>query len=239
MLKSLFLLLGIIFLVFFITICPYIPKNIYCFLDIGTYRAPSYFIEVNSLQTYGQTFVSNFNNLFKISIFVPPKNLNSDVFFYLKETPKDKDSLFNLKLSPKDFHPPHYDFYAVPADAEVHPSGFHVHIPFPLIENSKGKIFYFYLECPSCPVGKGLKIGIWKKPYYEALTKGTAFLNHQEIKGFLAFRTFNTWTSPYSILWKEIQDRLLQDTTFLFMYSSILIVILISYLWLQWTWRKS
>lgn len=219
----------IILTFFFWMIREKIPNNIFCFLDIGTYHIPPSFIEVNSTCTYGQSFVSNFDNLFLLSIFIPRQNLNSDreLFFHLKENKDDRKDLLTLKWKFKDIRFRKNDFYAIPPDREITDKGFHFHFQFPPISNAKNKEFYFYFASPDSKPGEGIKLGLWDSiDYYEGLRKGEAFRNSQPLKGFLAFRTYNTWSQDKGRLINKIKTNLLRDKPFLIFYCTLLSLIL-------------
>jgi hypothetical protein len=221
----------IILIVFGMLIKEKVPNNIFSFLDIGTYRIPPKSIEVNSSNVIGQSFVSNFNNLFMMSIFIPTWDLNRDgqLHFHLKNNKNDTRDLVTLKWKFNEIRFAEKNFYVVPPDRESTERGFHFHFQFAPIPNSKGKEFYFYFDSPDTKPGEGIKVGIWDNiDYYEALTKGQAFVNNKPVKSFLAFRTYNTWVSNISDLVKEIKDRLFQDKQFLIFYCGLSFVILTS-----------
>lgn len=207
------------------------PNNIFCFLDIGTYRIPTGSIEVNSSNVYGQSFISNFDNLFMMSIFIPTQKLDRDgeLYFRLRRGNDNDKDLVVLKWDYNQIRFAEKNFYVIPPDRESVKEGFHFHFHFPPIRNSKNKEFYFYFESPDAKAGEGIKLGLWDNIiYYEALTKGQMYVNNKPIKGFLAFRTYNTWIGNFSDLIKEIKDRLFQDKQFLIFYSGFLLVILTS-----------
>lgn len=215
----------IILTIFFWMIRAKIPNNIFCFLDIGTYHIPPSFIEVNSTCTYGQSFVSNFNNLFMLSIFIPRQNLNSDreLYFHLKRNRNDEDDLVTLKWKFKDIRFRKNNFYIIPPDRETTDKGFHFHFQFPPISNAKNKEFYFYFASADAKAGEGIKLGLWDDiDYYEGLRKGEAFRNSQPLKGFLAFRTYNTWSQDKGSLINEIKTNLFQDKPFFIFYGTLL-----------------
>lgn len=222
-------LLIISLIIFSVLIKDKIPKNIFSFLDIGTYRIPPASVEVNSSNIYGQSFVSNFDNLFVVSIFIPKQDLKREgqLYFHLKNDKDDPKDLVTLKWKFDQIHFLENNFYVVPPDRESTEEGFHFHFQFPPIKHSKAEEFYFYFESPDAKEGEGIKLGIWdNRQYYEALTKGTLFINHRPIKGFLAFRTYDTWAGNTSVLINEIKARLLKDRPFLVFYCASLLMIL-------------
>lgn len=205
-----------------------VPNNIFCFLDIGTYHIPPQSIEINSSNTCGQSFVSNFDNLFMMSIFIPKQSLNGngELYFHLKKNKNDVKDLVTLKWKFNQIHFMEKNFYVVPPDRESGEDGFHFHFKFPSIKNSKNEEFYFYFESPDTNDGEGIKLGVWdNRNYYEALTKGTMFINHKPVKGFLAFRTYNTWIGSLPLLINEIKARLLNDKPFFIFYCACLFMI--------------
>lgn len=227
LLTSIFLM--IILIVFETLIKARVPNNIFCFLDIGTYRIPTGTVEVNSSYVYGQSFVSNFDDLFMMSIFIPTQNLDRDgqLYFHLKNNKDGNKDLVTLKWKLDQIHFAKNNFYVIPPDRESTEGGFHFHFQFPPIVDSKNREFYFYFESPNAKVGEGIKLGIWDNiDYYEALTQGKIFINNKPVKGFLAFRTYNTWRGSISDLLNETKDRLNKDIQFLMFYFSSLFIIL-------------
>lgn len=205
-----------------------IPNNIFCFLDIGTYRIPPKTAEVNSSNICGQSFVSNFDGLFMISVFIPTQNLNSDkeLYFHLKNNKDDKKDLVTLKWKFNELHFKENNFYLVPPDQESSEKGFHFHFQFQPIKDSKNKEFYGYFEATKAELGEGIKLGVWDNiRYYEALTKGSMFINHKPAKGYLAFRTYNTWEGSAKDIFNEICARFSGDVPFTFFYGCLIFVI--------------
>lgn len=207
-----------------------VPDNIFCLLDIGTYRIPPKSVEVNSSNIYGQSFISNFDNLFMMSIFIPRQDLNREgtLYFHLRRGMDDKD-LVTLEWKFSQIRFAQNNFYVIPPDRESTDKGFHFHFQFPPIGNSKKEGFYFYFDSPGANVAEGIKIGVWDDiEHYEALTEGQMFINNKPEKGFLAFRTYDTWKGGGVDLIKKIADRLDKDRQFFIFYCASLFVILIS-----------
>jgi len=224
------------FTVFFWRIRARIPDNIFSFLDIGTYRVPPSFVEINSANAYYQSFVSNFDNLFIVSIFIPSQNLNSDkeLIFSLKSSMDKSQDLVTLKWKFKDIHFKKNNFYIIPPDREETKEGFHFHFEFPPIKNSKNKEFYLYFESPDSKAGEGMRLGFWDNiDSYEGLAKGSLFRDNKPIRGFLAFRTYNTWQGNMKDAIKGIKGRLLLDKSFLIFYMVILLLVIVALLWVS------
>lgn len=228
--KGIIILIVVIMLavaIFFIkAVIVRIPANIFCFLDIGTHRIPQEYIEVNESQVVGQSFIPNFSNLFKISVFLVNENVlpEGKLYFHLREKNAKKDLYFK-ELNLSEIRLQRNDFYIVPPEPHTK-NGFHYHIRLPIINDSYLKDYYFYFESPGVPPGKGIKLGIWKTRYYEALRGGRAFINQQPADCFLAFRTFNTWQGKPSDVFRQIKARLSQDRKFSVFYFSSLAAIL-------------
>lgn len=205
------------------------PDTLFCFLDIGTHHNPPEMIEVHASQTIGQSFVSHFDHLYRMSVFIPNQNLNRNqtLYFHLKnkQSPDTRD-LVTLTWKFHEIHPPKNDFYAVPIDAEIVKEGFHFSFQFPPIHDSKNKEYYVTFEAPNTPPKEGIQIGVWTKwhhsKYYEALTQGTLYKNHLSIEGALAFRTFHTFQGSLSQVVSDIKMLLLKDRAFLIIYVAVL-----------------
>lgn len=231
--RTKFILVASIFLiissvVFTLSIKDKIPNNIFCFLDIGTYRIPPTSVEVNSSNIPGQSFVSSFDNLFMMSIYIPKQilNENRELYFHLKRDEDDSEDLVVLKWRFNQIHFLENNFYVVPPDRESSGKGFHFHFQFPVIKDSKNKKFYFYFESPDSKPGEGIKLGVWNNiDYYEALTEGVMFINHRPVNGFLAFRTYNTWKGSAKDIFNEIYSRFSDDIPFAIFYGCLIFVI--------------
>lgn len=205
--------------------------GIFCYPDIGTYKAPQDSLEVNSGTILGEEFISNFNNLFMITVFIPTQDLNSDevLIFSLKGEGPDKRDRVSITKKFSQIRYKENDFYLVPPDRESTGKGFHYAFFFPPIKESKGKKFYFSLAAPGATAGKGLKVGVWdKEVYYEGLKQGSLFINHKPSLGHLAFRAYNSWQGNPAVLMKEITARLKSDMRFFLFYSATLSIVLAS-----------
>lgn len=217
-------------LVFIISFKDKIPDNIFSFVDIGTHMMPRSSVEVNSLNSYGQSFVSNFDNLYRMSIFIPSQDLNrrGELTFHLKNNKTDNEDLVTLKWKFNQIKFEEKSFYVIPPDRESSDEGFHFHFNFPVISESKNKKFYFFFESPDTKEGGGIKLGIWDRfNYYEGLSGGRAFINHRPIDGFLAFRTYNTWRGNLKKVFSRISARFKTDILFTLVYGCLLSIVLL------------
>jgi hypothetical protein len=217
-----------------------IPFPWISFIDIGTYRMPPDYLEVNRQQTIGQSFVPNFDGLFMVSVFIPRQELKKDtlLIFHLKTNKDDPRDLVTLKWKYSQISFSRHSFYIIPPDRENTAAGFHFHIQFPVIKGIKGKELYLCFES-SVDRGSGLRIGVWEDAAtFEGLSKGTLFINQKAMPGFLAFRTYNTWQGNLSSLMREIRINLLQDKPFFILYSSLLSIILFSVIVISQLIRK-
>jgi hypothetical protein len=175
-------------------------------------------VELYDGKTLGQTFVSNFDYLFKISVFLSTKIADKDAIlkFHLRQEDSDKDIVFKeWKVS--EIKPEKNNFYQIPPDL-TSDKGFHYHIQFNPIRDSQDKKFYFFFETDNVTQDKSIKFGIWKQKYYEALRAGNLMVNHKPVDNFLAFRTYNTWQGEILDVIDVIKQRLLLDKGFLYFY---------------------
>lgn len=227
--KSILLFFGLFaitaLLVFAALIKNKVPDNIFSFMDIGTHRMPPSSIEVNRQNSCGQSFVSNFNGLFMMSVFIPKQDLDKDgeLVFHLRSNDVKAPDLARLSWKFREIHFQDNSFYIIPPDRESTREGFHFHFSFTPIWDSSGKEFYFYFESLNTGPGDGIKLGVWDNvDYYEALTKGEMSLNYRPINGFLAFRTYNTWQDKLSDVFKVAFLRLRQDLSFSYFYTALI-----------------
>jgi hypothetical protein len=219
-----------------------LPENIFYFEDIGTYSAPPNSVEVNSSNSFGQSFVPNFDNLFMMSIFISEQNLTEDdeLLFHLKNNKDDDRDLVTLKWKSSQIRPIENSFYLVHPPQRPDDKGFHFHFHFPSISSSKGREFYFYFESPNAEAGKGIKLGVWdNRRYYNALTKGKMHKNHQPISGFLAFRTYNTYKGSLRDVLEVIRERFKRDISFAKAYTCLILAIFAGIIILEATGKLS
>lgn len=202
-------------------IYPKVPNNLFCFRDIGTHHVPPYMIGLKK-GAIGQTFVSNFDNLFRIAIFLSNRNVNRKAIlrFRLRETAGEQD-IVTKEWNISNIKPVHNSFYKIPPDINVD-KGFHYHIQFTPIKDSRDKSFYFYFETQGLIEGESINFGIWKRKYYEAMSEGSLFVNGKPKDDFLAFRSYNTWTGNMNDVFREVRRRLLLDKVFFFFYVFLL-----------------
>lgn len=230
---SVIILIVICLAAFFVAIKDKVPAHMFSFIDIGTYKMPDSYIEVNASTAVGQSFRSHFDNLFMMSVFIPKQDLNrkGELYFHLKGSKDEKEDIAVIKWDCKDIVFKNRDFYTIPPDREISEKGFHFYFKFPVIKESKDRMFYFYFSSPSEKEGKGIRLGVWPKAkYYEALTEGQFFINNKPANGFLAFRAFNTWPGSVNLLFRDIKERFSTDRPFFIFYSLLLSVVLLGLL---------
>ena len=98
-------------------------------------------------ETVGQTFLSRYNHLHRIDIFMATyaRPNTREVTFYLKTAPEAPDDIFALSFNASDVED--YDYHS---------------ITFPPIQDSAGQTFFFYIESPSSVEGDA--VSIWMQP---------------------------------------------------------------------------
>lgn len=196
-------------------------KGILYFADIGTYNVPDAGIEVNRDSSVGQSFVSNFDNLMMISVYVPPQKqpVSGRLYFHLGQKGDTPDPV-TASWTYDQIRPQEKSFYVVhPARASAS-DGFHFHISFPVIKEARNKEFYFYFTSPDALKGEGIKLGFWDiKGDYNALKNGRAYINAIPVDGYMAFRTFNTFIYGRREIFSGIKARLAEDINFIRFWS--------------------
>ena len=227
--KYTFIILFLILLsgIFVIILSGKAPKNLFCALDIGTHRIPLEMIDLFGQDTIGQTFKPNFDNLFKISVFISTKGATPDarVVFHLRRADKRED-IFRKELTVSELRPQRNNFYLIGPDP-VAAEGFHYHIQFSPVTGIKDKKLYFYFELLDKKASGPVRLGIWRSNYYESLREGELMINHAPQKGsFLAFRTYNTWNKDIKDVIRQIKARLLIDKAFFVFYAALLLLII-------------
>lgn len=200
------------------------PPNVMSFIDIGTHQVPPAGIEVHQQQVVEQHFLSHYDALTGISIFIPKQALkNQQIVLSMKS---DKGQILRSFGPATPRMTPEVAFYAIPPDVEKTPKGFHFQWRFNPIQPSKGQTFVLRIESPN-----GLTIGYWPegnhRGFYEALESGSLYKNRALQSGNLAFRTYHTYQSGSGATLNEIKMRLLKDKAFIIVYAILLGILVV------------
>ncbi|MDP1853061.1 MAG: hypothetical protein Q8L26_02485 [Candidatus Omnitrophota bacterium] len=227
LLSALFLLIILAIFLIFPFLRGKLSQEPLYFSDIGSYNIPPDAIEVNVNNSYGQSFMPNFDNLFMVSIFIKKQELDNskELFFHLKKNKSDKDDLVRIGWRYDQIRYNENSFYLAHPQPDPKKEGFHFYFQFPPISDSKGKEFYFYFDSPQAEAGGGIKIGAWdKRQDYPALVGGSRYLNHAPEKGFIAFMTYHTWRGGPKDLFRQIAARISKDAVFMNFYACLLLI---------------
>ncbi len=94
-----------------------------------------------------------------------------------------QEIIFRLKYSPDDEAAIHTEKFSA---ADVVDNAYRS-FEFPLIPDSKGKMFYFSFESPQSAPGDAITIWAKKRSHYK---KGSIYINRKKTSGDLRFITF-------------------------------------------------
>ena len=233
---SLFLIVFASLFVFFISNAKKIPKPLFVFRDIGIPTIPDIFTpEVYREHKVGQTFLANFSNLFRVGLFIEnsTEKHGGDLIFHLKESFSAKTDLVKIIISASYIKQNIYDFYRVPPDP-ISKKGVFYYLQFIPIRDSKDKLFYFYVEAPSCSKDNGYKLGFFNSENYFSCREGNAYIDNRPRKGYLAFQTQCSWEGNILDILNEIKNNLSKDRNFMKLYFSLcsilFLIIIISFI---------
>jgi len=126
--------------------------------------------EILGNKTIGQTFLAPYSNLSDVEIQLATYiRVNThEVIFHLRSVPSSSTDLYTIKL---------------PAD-KIADNSFH-RFSFDPITDSKGRLFYFFIESPNSTSGNAITIWYNKEDAYK---DGQAYENGLPLAGDLAFR---------------------------------------------------
>lgn len=199
------------------------------FIDIGTHQVPPAGVEVHQHQVVEQHFLSHYDELTGISIFIPTQDLkNQQIVLSMKS---DKGQILRSFGPAAPRMTPEVAFYVIPPDVEKTSNGFHFQWRFDPIQQAKNQAFILRVASPHAPQSKGLTVGYWPegnhRGFYEALESGSLYKNRTLQSGTLAFRTYHTYQSGSGATLNEIKMRLLKDEAFIIVYTILLGILVV------------
>jgi len=161
--------------------------------------------EIHSSITVGQTFLCTENNLNRIDVLLATyARINTeDVIFHLREWNSSQD-LVKIVVNAK----------------EIKDNSYHV-FRFEPIRDSRGKMYYFFIESPNSTPGNAITVWYSTEDVYE---NGVTYLNHKPVSGDLHFRVY--CKSNINLVISNFTSRIQQDKPFFMFYFLLLILIL-------------
>jgi hypothetical protein len=182
-----------------------------CSLDIVASqqeKATEYWPELTGGISYGQSFISNRENLYRIDLGTATYNrINSGlVTFYLKENAGDDKEILSVSIPASQIN-------------NDRPTS----IIFTPQVDSKGKAFYFYLESQDSTPGDAITVLANSADLYPY---GQAYIDHMPVPGDLVFTAYSQENFTFSAVTNEFLTRISSDIPFAIIYGLLLLGIL-------------
>lgn len=171
-------------------------------------------------ETFGQSFVSSRDNLYKIELSTATfARVNSRlVIFRLKNSPQASTDIRSTTLLGQEIQ-------------NERPTP----IVFGPIPDSAGKSYYFYIESPEATLGNA--ITVYSNDHNQYI-EGSAYRNHQVVNGDLAFTAYSRETFTFSGILRNLISQAAQDLSFFLCYGSLILVVCVSLI-LSIRWRAA
>jgi len=194
-------------LLFLITVC--ISG---CTLDRVTAqqgKATGLWEELVGGKTFGQSFVSDLDNLYRIDLSTATfSRVNSaPVIFYLKDSPQANTAIRSITLPGPEIQ-------------NDRPTSF----VFEPITSSAGKSFYFVIESPEATPGNAITVYASE---YDQYPRGEAYRNTQIVNGDLAFTAYSREPFTFSSILRGTTSRAAQDVPFFIFYGALILAVIV------------
>ena len=163
-------------------------------------------------ETFGQTFVSERDNLYRIDLSTATfaRTNSALVIFHLKEAPGSATDIRSI---------------ALPGSAiQNERTTTFLFSPLP---DSAGKSFYFSIESPEARPGNAITV---YANNYDQYSGGTAYRNGAPVAGDLAFSAYSQDTFTLSSIMSDIASRTAKDPTFFIFYGLFLLVVILGFI---------
>jgi hypothetical protein len=157
--------------------------------------------------SFGQSFVSAHNNLYRIDLSTATYSRvnTAPVIFSLKNNPQDTTTIYSVELPGLEIQ-------------NERPTSF----VFPPITDSAGKSFYFSIESPTATPGNAITVYANEQNIY---TDGSAYRNQQAVSGDLAFTAYSRENFIFLGVLRDIVSRAVKDMSFLICWGMLILVV--------------
>jgi hypothetical protein len=158
-------------------------------------------------ESFGQTFVSSRDNLYRIDLSTATFDRvnTTPVIFYLKDSPEAATAIFSINIPG-------------PQIQNERPTS----IVFPPISNSEGRSFYLQIESQEASPGNAITVYANEQDQYP---DGSAFRNGQIVSGDLAFSIYSLETFTFSSILHGLFSHAAQDLPFFLCYGILILVV--------------
>jgi hypothetical protein len=159
-------------------------------------------------RVYGQSFVSDLDNLYRIDLSTATfSRINSaPVIFYLKDSPQTDTAIRSITLPGPEIQ-------------NDRPTSF----VFEPIPNSAGKSFYFVIESPEATPGNAITVYASE---YDQYPQGAAYQNTQFVNGDLAFTAYSRESFTFTGVLGGTASRVAQDVPFFIFYGALILTVI-------------
>lgn len=168
-------------------------------------KATGLWDELTGGTSFGQTFISVSNNLYRIDLSTATyaRVNTASVIFSLKYNPQDPTTILSFELLGSEIQ-------------NERPTSF----IFPPIADSAGKSYYFSIESPEATHGNAITVYANEQDQY---SDGSAYRNNQVASGDLVFTAYSRENFTFTGVFSNILSRARQDMPF-FIFWGILIL---------------
>jgi hypothetical protein len=156
-------------------------------------------------QSFGQSFVSARNDLYRIDLGTATyaRTNSAPVVFHLQTQPGESTDIISVRLPGSEIE-------------NERPTS----ILFSPIPDSVGKRYYFYIESPEAEPGNAITV---YANTYDQYVDGSAYRNGAAVVGDLVFTAYSRETFAFSDILQAFLARVAQDVAFLVCYAILII----------------
>jgi len=204
----------------------------FIFSDLGTFATPDKFSQpILPGHSAGQTFISDFDGLTKIGIFIDREDMacKGKLVFHLKSSISSKTDIVTAEINVSDIYDNWKEFRFPPKSDKKSCLYFFQFEPIP---DSGGKHFYFYLEYQSEDKGRGVRFGITENKYDQGYSGGSSYIDGKEQEWHLLFQTYCAWTGTGKDAFRVILKRISMDRQFFTFYLVLCLALFAALIWI-------
>ena len=168
-------------------------------------KATGLWDELDGGETFGQSFVSSRDNLYRIDLSTATfaRTNSAPVIFHLRSSPGVSTDIFSTTVPGPEIQ-------------NERPTS----ILFPPLRDSRGGSYYFYLESPEAMPGNAITV---YANVHDQYPDGSAYRNGQVVTGDLAFTAYSRETFAFSRVLDDFLSRVAQDLTFFLCYGILVL----------------
>lgn len=163
-------------------------------------------------ETFGQSFVSARDNLYRIDLSMATyaRTNSSPVIFHLRNSPESTIDITTIYLPGPEIQNDRSTSFV-----------------FPALPDSKGKSYYFFIESPEATSSDAITVYINGRDQYP---DGKAYRNGQTVSADLAFTAYSHDSFNLFGLWRDLRSRIAQDVPFFYCYGILVLGVCVTVL---------